>query len=193
MIKNIVAIGGIPGTGKTTIMRKLIDRADDWVAVKPIQLLDSIYSKSLRTYVLGKYQPWYDGEGYAQGTDRLSMAVQPAAMKWFKEIEADPDNTDSVLFEGDRLFTQTFLEFCSGLDCNGFDIAMLTTNQNILDARYAQRGSDQSEKFIKGRRTKYSNLGGNFDLLPSITDYPNNDMEDQQVIIEDIVELLEAV
>jgi len=60
-MRNIFAIGGIPGTGKTTLMNAIMKSiADDWVAEKPVDLLDSIYSKSRDTYVFGKYSPYYD-------------------------------------------------------------------------------------------------------------------------------------
>jgi len=72
----VIAMGGEPATGKTTLMFRLISMADDWQTVKPEKLLDAVYSKKLNLYILGKY---VDDGNVFQGTDRLSMAVQPDA------------------------------------------------------------------------------------------------------------------
>jgi guanylate kinase len=178
----IIAVGGVPGTGKTTIIEKIIDRIEDWEVAKPAELLDSIFSPALNLYVLGKYQPWYDGEGYAQGTDRLSMAVQPKAIEFLKTCKSN------ILFEGDRLFTQGFLEACSAF--GDLSIFLLQSNQETLQERYDERGSEQSEQFIRSRATKYNNLGTNFELMPLIEDYPNNNLEEQKIILDKIAEML---
>jgi predicted ATPase len=178
----IIAIGGVPGTGKTTVMRELLKRVEDWKQRKPADLLDSIYSEGLNLYVLGKYQPWYEGEGYAQGTDRLSMAVQPKAIEFLQTCKSN------ILFEGDRLFTQGFLEACSAV--GDLSIFLLNSDKATLQERYAARGSQQSEQFIRSRETKYKNLGTNFELMPLIEDCPNNNLEDQKKILDKIAEML---
>jgi len=178
----IIAVGGVPGTGKTTIVRKIIDRIEDWEVVKPADLLDSIYSPALNLYVLGKYQPWYTGEGYAQGTDRLSMAVQPKAIEFLQTCKSN------ILFEGDRLFTQGFLEACS--EIGDLSIFLLNSDKTTLQERYDERGSEQSEQFIRSRATKYSNLGTNFELMPLIEDCPNNNLDEQKIILDKIAEIL---
>lgn len=151
MINKIIGIGGMPGTGKTTLVKKFMERTDDWKVVKPVPLLDALYSEKLDCYVLGKYDPWYPSEGYAMGTDRLSMAVQPNAEKFISETNS------SVVFEGDRLFTGKFLDFIIEEDKECFFL-ILETNDSKLKERYDERGSNQDEKFISGRRTKYENI-----------------------------------
>jgi len=178
----IIAVGGVPGTGKTTIVQKIINRVEDWEVAKPADLLDSIYSPALNLYVLGKYQPWYEGEGYAQGTDRLSMAVQPKAIEFLQTCKSN------ILFEGDRLFTQGFLEACSAF--GDLSIFLLNSDKTVLSERYEARGSEQSEQFIRSRVTKYSNLGTNFELMPLIEDYPNNNLEEQKIVLDKIAEML---
>ena len=180
----IIAIGGMPGTGKTTLMNRIItELTDDWEVAKPAQLLDSIYSEKLNAYILGKYQPYYDGEGYAQGTDRLSMAVQPKAIEFLKETEAN------IIFEGDRLFTQSFLEECESL--GETTIFILKVDSETLQERYDERGSDQSEKFLQGRRTKYNNLMSNFVLMDCIEEVSNKNVDDQQKILKKVLTLLD--
>jgi 2-phosphoglycerate kinase len=147
----IIGIGGMPGTGKTTLVKKYMEKADDWKVVKPVPLLDSLYSKSLDCYVLGKYDPWYPSEGYAMGTDRLSMAVQPQAEKFISETES------SVVFEGDRLFNGKFLDYIIEEDKECFFL-ILEAESDTLQERYESRGSNQDDKFLNGRRTKYENI-----------------------------------
>ena len=55
MVK-VIAMGGEPATGKTTLMFKLISMADDWKICKPEKLLDAMYSEKLNFYILGKYE-----------------------------------------------------------------------------------------------------------------------------------------
>ena len=180
-MKTIVGVGGMPGTGKTTLMSKFINQVEDWRPEKPIDLLDSIYSPALDLFVLGKYQPWYEGTGYAQGTDRLSMAVQPNAIEFVRHTKSN------VLFEGDRLFTQSFLELCSVV--GELTVLMLGTDKRILQQRYEERNSSQSEQFIRSRETKLSNVGTNFDLMPYIEYHNNDTLEDQKKILERLGEI----
>lgn len=106
MVK-VIAMGGEPATGKTTLMFRLISMADDWQVVKPQKLLDAMYSKKLNLYILGKYAN--DGNVF-QGTDRLSMAVQPDAEKFFSELWYEEGAKTNVIFEGDRLFNGKLLD-----------------------------------------------------------------------------------
>jgi deoxyadenosine/deoxycytidine kinase len=182
-LRKIIAIGGMPGTGKTTLMKKIIESTDDWVVSKPADLLDSIYSNKLDLYIFGKYAPYYEGDGYAWGTDRLSMAVQPKATEFISNTKSN------VLFEGDRLFNQSFLEHCVSLDAKTH-IYVLTCDKDTLKCRYTDRGSEQSEQFINGRETKYGNLQTNFLLMMNMETMPNETPEDQYKIYSNILEAL---
>lgn len=164
-----IAIGGLPGTGKTTLMNSLLSMADDWFATKVEgqSLLDGVWSEKEQTYILGKYQPYYDGEGYAQGTDRLSMAVQPQAIEAVKSAHSKGYN---IVFEGDRLFTASFLEAMVETYDHESRIYVLETSKQEREARYESRGSDQSEKFLAGRETKIGNICSNFVLMGHINE-----------------------
>ena len=98
-MKNIIAVGGEPATGKTTLMWRIIDSVTDWQKIEPKKTLSAIRSESLDLTILGKYDR---GLEFA-GTDRLSMSVQPAATEFIKEA------TGNILFEGDRLFNRKFI------------------------------------------------------------------------------------
>ena len=86
----VIYIIGLPGTGKTTLMKRFMEQYE-WTPNRPIDLLDSHVSGNIR--VLGKYE---EGETYA-GTDRLSMAVSPKAIEY---IQTRPDEV--IIGEGDR-------------------------------------------------------------------------------------------
>lgn len=163
----IIAIGGVPGTGKTTLIRRVLSWDYDWKEVQPTKLLPSLYSKELDCYIFGRYP---DGEVFC-GTDKLSMAVQPEAVGFIKTTESN------VLFEGDRLFNKSFLNVCNDRT-DGFYGFILTSSDDVRAERYASRGSNQSEKFINGRFTKYNNVASDLDLMDSIAFLKNDDQED---------------
>jgi len=178
-MRHIFAIGGIPGTGKTTLVKNVLDKlALDWQPAKPVELLDGVYSKSRNCYVFGKYAPWYDVEGYAQGTDKLSMAVQPKAIEFITKTDA------SIIFEGDRLFTASLLETC--LDLPDTELHVMILESEDVEQRYKDRGSVQSEKFIQGRKTKYNNIAKNFLLWENVETHNHNNAEDTNSIVRHI-------
>jgi len=170
MVK-IIAIGGEPGAGKSTLMRKIIDQykidefKDDFKLVP--------YHQKDNLYVLGKYE---DDQVFA-GTDRMSMAVQPEAIKFLSSI---PDNS-IVLFEGDRLFNNSFLEHCN----DNFDLSIiyLSTQKKERELRYESRGSNQDETWLRGRETKVANILSNLNLLFIIEHLENNTYDEQNTIV----------
>ena len=143
------------------------------VTLEPAKLVSAMYNPDLDLYVLGKYE---DGEVFA-GTDRLSMAVQPAVQEWIASHNCN------VLFEGDRIFNQSFLEFAMSLPDTDLQIVFLSAPKTVLEQRYKDRGSDQSEQFLRGRETKYNNLLSNFDLMPYITEFANTNLEEQAKVL----------
>jgi len=62
-------------------------------------------------------------------------------------------------------------------------IVFLKAPKTVLEARYKDRGSNQSEQFLKGRETKYSNLLSNVDLMPYITVFNNTNLEEQEKVL----------
>ena len=170
--RKLIAVGGQPGTGKTTLFRKFME-GKTWIEVEPAKLVSAMYNEEMDLYILGKYQ---EGETFA-GTDRLSMAVQPEMQKWIQTHNCN------ILFEGDRIFNQSFLELCMGLTNVDLQVVYLKAPKEILEARYKDRGSDQSEQFLKGRETKYSNILANFELMPYITEFSNTNLEEQGKVL----------
>ena len=170
--RKLIAVGGQPGTGKTTLFRKFME-GKKWIECEPAKLVSAMYNEEMDLYILGKYQ---EGETFA-GTDRLSMAVQPELQKWIQT------HNSNILFEGDRVFNQSFLEFAMGLPQTDLQIVYLKAPKEILEQRYVDRGSDQSEQFLRGRETKYSNLLSNFELMSYITEFANTNLEEQSKVI----------
>jgi hypothetical protein len=175
----LIGIVGMPGTGKTTLMREWM-KLRDWTPDTPIKLLDSYVSGDIRLF--GKYE---EGETFA-GTDRLSMAVQPAAIEYLS------DNPSPVnIFEGDRLTSAKFFQAAVEL---GYEVSIviLEVSDSVREARYKERGSDQSETFIQGRRTKIENIKESFggSVLfgePSLYEvFQHETPEDTQKIIDHI-------
>lgn len=169
-MRTIIAVGGNPGSGKTTLFRNFM-KNKQWEDYKST-LVHAHYNSANNLYILGRYD---EGETFA-GTDRLSMAVQPTLQAWLV------GHMSNVLFEGDRVFNTSFLEFCSKLSDTKLEILYLNVEKPILEERYKIRNSNQSEKFIKGRETKYNNILSNFDLRPHITEFRNQDLNDQNKI-----------
>lgn len=174
MVK-VIAMGGEPATGKTTLMFKLISMADDWQTVKPQKLLDAMYSKKLNLYILGKYEN--DGNVF-QGTDRLSMAVQPDAVAFFESL-----NEGNVIFEGDRIFNGKMLDRLSELFPNDFKVVILTASHDTKEQRHVDRKDDQDDKFKNSRATKISNIMGSLTLMDYIETMVNENLDDQAKII----------
>lgn len=170
--RKLIAVGGSPGTGKTTLFRKFME-GKKWIQVEPAKLISAMYNEELDLYILGKYE---DGETFA-GTDRLSMAVQPPMQEWIASHNCN------ILFEGDRIFNQSFLEFAMGLPNTDLHVVILTAPKELLEQRYKDRGSEQSEQFLRGRETKYSKIQSNFDLMPYITEFKNTNLDEQEKVL----------
>lgn len=140
----LIYLIGLPGCGKTTIMKGLME-GREWKQERPAELLDSHVSDNVR--ILGKYE---EGQVFA-GTDRLSMAVAPKAVEW---MQTAPN--EIIIGEGDRLNNKAFFEAAKSV--GELIVIHLTVSDEERERRYAERGSDQSDKFIQTVRTKVSNI-----------------------------------
>lgn len=170
-----VAVCGLAGVGKTTIMRKFME-GKKWEEQQPTKLLRTYYNKDLDLFLLGIY----NDELYS-GTDRLSMAVQPDVENWLNT------HNSNVLFEGDRLSNISFLTYVSNLSRTNFKIYYIEIPKELREKRYKERGSNQTQKILKSRETKYKGIINNELLRPYIHIVKNIDKKDK----ENILELLE--
>ena len=171
-VRKIIAVGGQPGTGKTTLFRKFMEDKK-WIETAPAKLVVASYNTEKDLYILGKYE---EGETFA-GTDRLGMSVQPNMQEWIASHNCN------VLFEGDRLTNSKFYDFLLNLPNTDVKIIILSTADIELKKRYISRGSNQSETFLKGRETKISNILNNFEYRDNIFQFNNQTLEDQKIIL----------
>jgi len=149
--------------GKTTIVKQFFQNFSGWRNFK-FKKLYGHYNEELNLVILGKY---ISGEIFS-GTDKLSMAVQPD-FEEFIDKDKPPFN---IMFEGDRLFNVKTLKKAQ----EKMKLQVYIVESDFTKQRHLERNDSQSEKFIKGRMTKLSNiknyLDGNYVTLV------NNDKED---------------
>lgn len=177
----VIAIGGEPGAGKSTLMNEILDKYSWKLEYDKVKLVPYLTNTD-GVYVLGKY---FEECQTFSGTDRMSMAVQPEAIKFLASLS----NDSIVLYEGDRLFTSSFLEHC--LDNYDLEIIYLETDKVVREERYKERGSNQNETWLQGRETKIANILSNMMLMFNTVKFKNNNKEDQQKIVEHIMKHLE--
>lgn len=170
-----VALIGEPASGKTTVARKVLDRLGAGVEFKSGILRGT--SHGANRYVLGVYS----GEKF-DGTDRLSMAVQPIAEKFAIELSAMKDSR--LFFEGDRLCNISFLSHCRSL--GELFCVYLFPPQSVIESRHSERSDTQSDKFISGRRTKVNGIFNAFDGVR----FKNESQEESDEVAEFIVNKL---
>ena len=175
----VIAIGGEPGSGKSTLMKRLIEALEVEPKYNEFKLVP--YLQKGNVYVLGKYE---DGQVFS-GTDRMSMAVQPEAIKFLATLPSDA----VVLYEGDRLFTASFLEHC--LDNYELNIVYLKTDKSVRQERYKDRGSNQNETWLQGRETKIANILSNMTLMFNTEKFDNNTFDEQDAVVKHVRSLSE--
>tara|TARA_R100000773_G_C4195107_1_gene99571 strand:- start:315 stop:845 length:531 start_codon:yes stop_codon:yes gene_type:complete len=169
MVKRIIAIGGEPATGKTTIMKEIIK---DYMPFRKFKygLVRGIANNKLN--IVGVYDKI---NCLFSGTDQLSMAVQPQFLKFVEKC-----SNEVILFEGDRLFNQSLFD---KVDC---EIIVIKANKEEVHKRHIQRKDTQTEKFIKAKRTKIENII----QKNKVTIFSNDNNEEQEQIIKHIKTLI---
>ena len=147
----LVGLVGEPATGKTTLMRAVLKRLGDYTDFKYRLVYGRQYPSGL--FVLGIYR---DGEMFG-GTDRLSMAVQPDAIRFLKKVPAH----SVVLFEGDRLTRAGFLR-AAGDDLFLF---VLEASDHEKERRHRERADTQAVTFHRSRATLVQRIAADFPSL----------------------------
>ena len=165
----IIAIGGVPASGKSTLMKKVIKE------YKPLKtfkygLIRGLYDKEKNLYFIGIYD-----DSVFCGTDKLSMAVQP---HFFKLIDKLPQAR--FVFEGDRLFNQSLFD---KYDC---EIVVINANEETIDQRHKQRSDNQTDRFKKAKQTKINNILNK----NQVTVLDNNTEQDAENLFNHIIKLI---
>ena len=168
MANRIIAIGGEPASGKTTIMRKLIKKLLPFKTIR-YGLVRALYNAERNLYIIGIY----DNSTFS-GTDKLSMSVQPYFISFANKVYA------TILFEGYRRFNQSLFD---KLECNKI---VIQTTEQTKEERHKKRNDNQSEQFKKSKKTKIQNILQN----NSVTILNNDTEEEHNATIEHIIQLI---
>lgn len=168
--ETIIAIGGVPASGKTTLVRKLMQELGSWQPYEH-RLVKGHYNLEKNIYVIGIYN-----NDLFSGTDKLSMAVQPVFLDWVPTT-----NGATIIFEGDRLFNQSLFN-----KYRKTKIYVVEAMPVVIEQRRKDRATEQSAKFLKAKRTKILKIKYNneYELLTNNTDI---DLEDNIQIIMDYI------
>ena len=147
----LIGVIGEPATGKTTLLRYVLQRlGNDY---QPFKFGRLLYGRQYKggLYVLGIYA---DNETFG-GTDRLSMAVQPVAIRFLNKV---PTNA-VVLFEGDRLTRVGFLG-AAGRDRLRLFLVEASPQEKLR--RHRARRDTQSVQFHRSRATLIRRISDTF-------------------------------
>ena len=68
----------------------------------------------------------------------------------------------------------------------------IKATQSTLDERHVSRADNQDDKFLNSRKTKLSNILSNFELMPYITEFDNNDEGDRDRLVDLILGKLDV-
>jgi hypothetical protein len=146
---------GEPGIGKSTVLKIMTNNLtlDPPAPAEPnTPLLKT--QRFPNGIILG-----YDDGSTFTGTDRLSMGVQPDAIKWVTTAPLP----DTILGEGQRLANIAFLtELAQRTNLTPVHIK---ANPELAQQRRNDRGTGQKESWAKGARTRAYNLETNLNNL----------------------------
>ena len=149
---NFLYIIGPPGVGKSTLTRGLIGKADTCDAIT--WKIPEMHHTTPRGTVVefGRERDPF------RGTDTLAMNAITYAEQ-IVENEVHP----LMLCEGDRLACDRFFDAVSRH--YSLTLVHVDAEPEELQARRAGRGTNQDEKWIKGRTTKAERLADKWDAV----------------------------
>lgn len=150
----IIVMGGSPATGKTEITKMV--RKGRTLRKFKYGLVSGDKTFDDGVFFLGVYS----GDMF-DGTDRLSMAVQPVAERFIRFVSRK--YPQSVIFlEGDRLFNQKFIDFLQDYDCI---VVVIVVDRKVLEDRHRGRDDTQPDEFLRSRETKVKRIVASNDIV----------------------------
>jgi len=171
----IFLIGGTPCSGKSTLIRRLIDRLPEPKDVEPMPLFKCQEHGDI--LVCGRYP---EGETFG-GTDRLSYGAIPHFREFVDGVNIGYKHT---IIEGDRFFRAQDIEWV--LDTHVSEVYILTVDPVEELKRHLKRKDTQTEKWLEGRRSQINNIQKNFNLMGRLNIKENNDIESSLRIEDEI-------
>ena len=145
MINNLLYICGAPGVGKSTVARELITGWDrELLRAHPVPHSRLMHPASRKVVGLELGVP----RDAFPGTDALAMDIGPRAQQFLSSVYVP-----FAFGEGARLATRPFL---GGLVQAGVRLVLvsLSDTQDVLDARWRERGAKQNSAWRKGAATR---------------------------------------
>jgi hypothetical protein len=172
-------MGGVPASGKSTIVKRVIHGLEQPNYVEPLNLFPC--QRHGDVLVVGRYP---EGEPFG-GTDRLSYG----AINQFSDfILQEYPKHRHIVIEGDRFFQMKNIEWLvSGYDARVF---VLQVSPEELKRRHIYREDSQTEKWLKGRNTQIQNILTNLVLMGQLQVRTNETDQDTQDLVREINGLL---
>lgn len=154
---------GVPGAGKTTVMREALADLDRHPVRTPFahEVLVDGEGRQVGAHLGTDRYPF-------GGTDTLGMAVQPRVLSWL----ADGPPFPLVVGEGDRLANASFFNMARLLAY--VVVVYLHCPLEVAEQRRAHRSSTrQNPSWVAGRVTKVTRLADTADHVLDATEAPS--------------------
>lgn len=171
MSAKVIYIAGVPASGKSSLMKLVRDNLFADCKEFKHGLCRGIESCDGKYKMLGVF----DGSLF-EGTDKLSMTAINDALSYIQGLQDDAEKT-VVFGEGDRLFNIRFLNKTHAL------LLVVDANEAVLKWRHMERGDNQTETFLKNRRSKVENFIARY----KVRRIWNNTPKDQERILSYIL------
>jgi hypothetical protein len=142
---------GEPGVGKTTLVRRILERAG--------ARTERVDNPKFDVYGDVVCAGHYNGDRF-DGADTLAIhQIKPALALWAERFRQKP----LTIFDGDKLSNLNAVRFIREMSPDTRAVCVwLTDRPDIVAARRLARGTVQDPKWVAGRATKAANFAACF-------------------------------
>tara|TARA_R110001592_G_scaffold222996_3_gene478373 strand:+ start:1082 stop:1642 length:561 start_codon:yes stop_codon:yes gene_type:complete len=172
-MNKLTIIGGEPCTGKSTLMNQIIKKENINKSFEYKKILKGHQNDEI--IVIGLYE-----NQLFDGTDRLSMAVQPVFIEFLKEHRTKKH----IILEGDRLFKKSLFDYILQEDIF-FRLIILDCSEESKKFRHINRKDNQSQSWLDSKKTTIQNIKNKY----SHNLFKNENITDCDKVIEYILSL----